>query len=260
MSSVLKSVAGKSILVTGAASGLGEATARYLVEMGAKVTILDMDEAKGNAVAESLKGNAIFHKTDVSSEESVKAALAASKGFAGPLGGAISCAGIAPAVKVLGRKGVHPLETFQKTINVNLVGTFNVLRLAAEAMSTNEVADNEDRGVIINTASVAAYDGQIGQTAYATSKGGVVAMTLPAARELASNKIRVLTIAPGIMHTPMLAGLPQPAQDSLNKSVPYPARMGNPSEYAALVHHIFQNQYMNGEVIRLDGSIRMAPK
>lgn len=259
MSAVLKSVAGKSLVITGGASGLGEATARYFVEQGAKVTLLDMDEAKGNAVAESMKGSAIFQKTDVCSEESVKAAIAAAKAAHGPLRGAVNCAGICPAVKILGKKGV-PLDTFSKTISVNLIGTFNVLRLSAEEMATNELPEDEDRGVIVNTASVAGYEGQIGQAAYATSKGGVISMTLPAARELSANRIRVNTVAPGIMFTPMLMGLPQAAQDVLNKSVPYPGRMGNPNEYAALVHHIFQNQYVNGEVIRLDGAIRMPPK
>jgi NAD(P)-dependent dehydrogenase (short-subunit alcohol dehydrogenase family) len=256
----LLSVKGSSLIVTGSASGLGEATARFFAARGAKVTLLDLDEAKGNAVASSIGSNAAFFKTDVTSEASVKEALAFSAKTFGPLRGAVSCAGIAPAVKVLGKKGVHPLSTFEKTISVNLIGTFNILRLAAEAMSANTFEGTGDRGVIVNTASVAAYDGQIGQTAYAASKGGVVGLTLPAARELGEHRIRVCTIAPGIMGTPMLAGLPQAAQDSLSKVVPYPQRLGDPEEFAALVHHIFENQYLNGEVIRLDGCIRMPPK
>jgi NAD(P)-dependent dehydrogenase (short-subunit alcohol dehydrogenase family) len=252
----MRSVKGASILITGAASGLGAAAAQYLASQGAHVTLLDMDEAKGVKMAESLKGQ--FVKTDITSEEQVKAAIAAATAKYGPLRGAVNCAGIAPPAKVLGKKGVHKLDLFAKVINVNLVGTFNVVRLAAEAMQANDAIDNE-RGVIVNTASVAAYDGQIGQAAYAASKGGVVSMTLPIARELASVGIRVCTIAPGIMGTPMLAGLPQAAQDSLGKSVPFPQRMGKPEEYAGLVHHIFQNGYLNGEVIRLDGALRMQP-
>lgn len=257
-SKTLRSVAGRSFLVTGAASGLGEATARYLAEQGAKVTLLDMDAEKGSAVASSINGT--FVQTNVANEESVQAAIKAALAAYGGLHGAVNCAGIAPPSKVLGKKGVHKLDLFAKVINVNLVGTFNVCRLVAEAMSTNEVAADEDRGVLINTASIAAFDGQIGQAAYTASKGGVVAMTLPLARELAAYRIRVNTICPGIMGTPMLAGLPQAAQDSLGKSVPYPQRLGNPYEYAALAHFILTNQYMNGECIRLDGALRMAPQ
>ena len=255
--SILRPIAGRCVMITGGASGLGEATARFLAEQGAKVGIVDMDEEKGHQVASSINGT--FVKADVTSEESVRAGILAITSAQGNLFAAINCAGIAPPAKVLGKKGVHPLDQFAKVININLVGSFNVARLAAEQMSKNESADLEDRGVIINTASVAAFDGQIGQAAYAASKGGVVALTLPMARELAAHGIRVCTVAPGIMGTPMLAGLPQAAQDSLGKSVPFPQRMGSPDEYASLVHHIFQNGYLNGEVIRLDGSLRMAP-
>lgn len=257
--SMLKSIAGKSILITGAASGLGAATARLFVEQGAKVTLMDRDEAKGNAVADSMKGSAIFMKTDVASEESVKAAIAAAKSSFGPLSGAVNCAGIFDAVPLLG-EGSQPMETFQKIININLIGTFNVTRLAAQAMSTNEVAADEDRGVIVNTSSIAAYDGTAASmTGYSASKGAINALTLPAARELAANKIRVMTVAPGVCDTPMVAtaDMPKEVMDAIKKSVPYPSRMGYPSEYAALVHHIFQNQYLNGEVIRMDGCIRI---
>ena len=257
MSIVLKCVAGRSIVVTGAASGLGEATARFFAEKGAKITVLDMDEEKGTAVAKDIGGQ--FAKTNVTDEASVQAALEAAAKAHGGLFGAVNCAGIAPPSKVLGKKGVHKLDLFAKVVTINLVGSFNVARLAAQEMAKNEDVDGDDRGVIVNTASIAAYDGQIGQAAYAASKGGVVGMTLPMARELAAHKIRMCTVAPGIMGTPMLAGLPQAAQDSLGKSVPYPQRMGSPTEYASLVHHIFTNQYLNGEVIRLDGCLRMAP-
>uniref|UniRef100_A0A7S1Q6L2 3-hydroxyacyl-CoA dehydrogenase type-2 n=1 Tax=Neobodo designis TaxID=312471 RepID=A0A7S1Q6L2_NEODS len=252
----MRSVANHSVLITGAASGLGAAAARMMAKNGAKVTLVDLDEANGPKVAEEIKGQ--FIKTDITNEEQVKAAIAAAQSNFGPLRGAVNCAGIAPPAKVVGKKGAHRLDLFAKVINVNLVGTFNVSRLAAEAMTANEAIDTE-RGVIVNTASIAAFDGQIGQAAYAASKGGVVALTLPMARELAAHGIRVCTVAPGIMGTPMLAGLPQAAQDSLGKSVPFPQRMGNPDEYASLVHHIFANGYLNGEVIRLDGALRMAP-
>eukprot|EP00758_Cryptobia_borreli_P007453 Tbor_TRINITY_DN5302_c0_g1::TRINITY_DN5302_c0_g1_i1::g.4115::m.4115 len=253
--SILKSVSGKVFLVTGGGSGLGAATARLLASEGAKLAIFDIDEKLGGAVAEEVKG--IFCKTNVAEEESVKNAIAATVGAYGSLFGAVNCAGIAPASKVLGRKGVHSLDTFSKVINVNLIGTFNVLRLAAEQMAKNEVVGLEDRGVIINTASVAAYEGQVGQAAYAASKGGVVGLGLPCARELAAHHIRVNTIAPGIINTPMMASFPQATQDALAKSVPFPPRLGHPDEYAALVHHLIINQYMNGEVIRFDGAIRM---
>ena len=256
LSQTLKTIAGRSVIVTGAASGLGEATARYFAQQGAKVTLLDLEEEKGRSVAASI--NAIFVKTNVTDEVSVQNAVATAMKTYGAIHGVVNCAGIAPPAKVLGKRGVHSLDAFVKVISVNLVGTFNVTRLVAEAMSQNSVVEGEDRGVIINTASVAAYDGQIGQAAYSASKGGVVAMTLPLARELAAHRIRVCTIAPGIMMTPLLAALPQPAQDSLSKAVPYPSRLGSPYEFAALAHHIFANQYLNGEVIRLDGSLRMS--
>jgi NAD(P)-dependent dehydrogenase (short-subunit alcohol dehydrogenase family) len=255
-SNTLKPLAGRSILVTGAASGLGEATARYLAEQGAKITLLDMDDAKGPAVAEACGGK--FVKTNVTDEASVKAAIEVAKNSFGTIHGVVNCAGIGFASKVLGKKGPHSQSQFNKVMMINVAGSFNVARLAAEVMSQNKVAEGEDRGVIVNTASIAAFDGQIGQAAYAASKGAIVAMTLPLARELAAHNIRVNTICPGIMRTPMLAGLPQPAQDALSKSVPYPPRLGNPYEFAALVHHIFSNQYLNGESIRLDGSLRMS--
>ena len=257
----MRSVAGRSIIITGAASGLGEATAKFLAARGARVTLLDLDEAKGAKAVDTIGANvAQFVKTDVTNEDSVKAAIAAAVGKFGPLNAAVSCAGIAPPAKILGKKGVHDLALFQKVVTVNLIGTFNILRLAAAEMAKNDPALTfGERGVIINTASIAAYDGQIGQCAYASSKAGVVGLTLPAARELAASFIRVNTIAPGIMGTPMLMGLPQAAQDSLNKSVPFPARMGMPEEYAGLVEHILNNGYMNGETIRLDGALRMGP-
>lgn len=253
--SILKNIVGRSVLVTGAASGLGEATARYLAEQGLKVAVFDLDEAKGTKVAEEIKG--VFCKTDVSSEESVKNAIKKATDANGPLFGAVNCAGIVLASKVLGKKGVHSLDNFSKVLNVNLAGTFNVVRLAAEQMSQQNAVDGEDKGVIINTASIAGFEGQIGQAAYAASKGGIIALTLPLAREFAAYKIRVNTIAPGIMMTPMMASLPQAAQDSLAKSVPYPQTLGNPSQFAALVHHMMVNQYMNGEVVRIDGALRL---
>jgi NAD(P)-dependent dehydrogenase (short-subunit alcohol dehydrogenase family) len=257
---MLRNLSGRSVLVTGGASGLGEAVARYLVgKQGAKVTILDMNEDLGGKLVKDLgDANCHFVKADVSSENDVANAIgAASSKFNTGLYGAVSCAGVCPAAKVVSKKGPHRLDVFAKTINVNLIGTFNVSRLAADAMSKNEADEQGERGIIINTASIAAYEGQIGQAAYSASKGGVVALTLPMARELAASGIRVNTIAPGIMRTPMLAGLPQPAQDSLSASVPFPKRLGNPEEFAALVAFIMQNQYINGEVIRIDGSLRM---
>ena len=255
MSSILKNVVGRSVLVTGAASGLGEATARYLASQGLKVAVFDLDEAKGSKVAAEING--VFCKTDVASEESVKAAIAKAQEVNGPLFGAVNCAGIVLASKVLGKKGVHSLDQFSKVLNVNLAGTFNVCRLAAEQMSQQAAVEGEDKGIIINTASIAGIEGQIGQAAYSASKGGIIGLTLPLAREFASHKIRVNTIAPGIMMTPMMASLPQAAQDSLAKSVPYPQRLANPGEFAALVHHVMVNQYINGEVLRIDGSLRL---
>jgi len=247
-------------VVTGGASGLGAGTARMLVENGARVVLVDLQREPGEALAGELGAAARFVETDVSNEESAKAAIdAAVSGFGG-INGLINCAGVAPAEKVVGKEGPHRLASFQRVINVNLVGSFNMIRLAAEAMSKAEPNAAGERGVIVNTASVAAFDGQIGQAAYAASKGGVVAMTLPIARELARSGIRVMTIAPGIFETPMLLGMPPEVQDALGKMVPFPSRLGKPAEYAALVRHILENTMLNGEVIRLDGAIRMAAK
>ena len=249
-------IAGASALVTGGASGLGLATAKRLTAAGAVVTIVDLESSPGAEVAQSLGG--YFVAADVTNPDQVAHAVAEAAKH-GQLRVVVNCAGIAPPAKVLDREG-NPgaLADFAKVIQINLIGTYNVLSQAAAVMAKNTGTD--DRGVIVNTASVAAIDGQIGQPAYAASKGGVAAMTLPVARELARYGIRVCTIAPGIMETPMLAGLPQPAQDSLGQQVPYPARLGRPDEFAALVAHIVDNGYLNGETIRLDGAIRMAPK
>lgn len=249
-------IAGASALVTGGASGLGLATAKRLTAAGAVVTIVDLESSPGAEVAASLGG--YFAAADVTNPEQVAEAVAATAARAS-LRVAVNCAGIAPPAKVLDRDG-NPgsLADFAKVVQINLIGTYNVLSHAAAAMAKN--TESSERGVIINTASVAAFDGQIGQPAYSASKGGVHAMTLPVARELARHGIRVCTIAPGIMETPMLAGLPQAAQDSLGQQVPYPSRLGKPDEFAALVAHIVDNDYLNGETIRLDGAIRMAPK
>ena len=241
----------KTFLVAGGGSGLGGATARMLAGAGANVVVADL---KGEAPQ-----GARFVETDVTDEQSVRAAVDAALEL-GDLRGAINCAGIASAEKVLGKGGPHSLDSFAKVVQVNLVGTFNVVRLAAEAMVSNDPLENGERGVIVNTASVAAFDGQIGQVAYAASKGGVVSLTLPVARELATSGIRVMAIAPGIFDTPMMAGLPEDARVSLGKQVPFPSRLGKPEEYADLVRHIVENEMLNGEVIRLDGAIRMAPR
>lgn len=250
-------ISGQGALITGGASGLGLATARRLVAAGGHVTIIDLPSSQGADLAEELGG--VFVPADVTSVEEVQAAVATAQAAA-PLRIVVNCAGIAPPAKVLDREG-NPavLADFERVIRINLVGTFNVLSQASAVIATNEPVDG-DRGVIVNTASVAAFDGQIGQPAYAASKGGVHAMTIPVARELARYGIRVCTIAPGIMETPMLMGLPQAAQDSLGQQVPHPSRLGRPEEYAALVQHIVENGYLNGETIRLDGAIRMAPK
>ncbi|MDO5087332.1 MAG: 3-hydroxyacyl-CoA dehydrogenase [Comamonadaceae bacterium] len=250
-------IEGKVFIVTGGASGLGEGTARMLAAQGGKVVIADMQADKGEAVAAEIGG--AFVKCDVSSEADGRAVVEKARSL-GKLMGLVNCAGIAPAEKTVGKNGAHKLELFTKTITVNLVGTFNMIRLAAEAMSSNEPEATGERGVLISTASVAAYDGQIGQAAYAASKGGVVGMTLPIARDLARNGIRNMTIAPGIFGTPMLFGMPQEVQDALAAGVPFPSRLGKPEDYAKLVRHIIENDMLNGEVIRLDGAIRLAPK
>ena len=250
-------ISGQGALITGGASGLGLATARRLVAAGAHVTIIDLASSKGAEVADELGG--LFVAADVTNAEEVQAAVAAAQSAA-PLRVVVNCAGIAPPAKVLDREG-NPavLADFERVIRINLVGTFNVISQASAVIAKNELHD-EESGVIVNTASVAAFDGQIGQPAYSASKGGVHAMTLPVARELARYGIRVCTIAPGIMETPMLMGLPQAAQDSLGQQVPFPSRLGRPDEYAALVQQIVENGYLNGETIRLDGAIRMAPR
>jgi NAD(P)-dependent dehydrogenase (short-subunit alcohol dehydrogenase family) len=251
---------GHTFLVTGGGSGLGAATARMFVAGGANVLIADVSRPAGEAMAAELGAQARFAATDVTDETSVQAAVrAAVEGF-GALHGVVNCAGIAIAERTLGKSGPHPLESFTRVLMVNLIGTFNVIRLAAAAMAENQPSADGERGVIVNTASVAAFDGQIGQAAYSASKGGVVGMTLPIARDLARQGIRVMTIAPGIFETPMLAGLPEAARQSLGQQVPFPSRVGRPDEYASLVRQIVENQMLNGEVIRLDGAIRMAPK
>ena len=246
-------------LITGAGSGLGAATAQMIIENQGKVVIVDLNEITGNHLAKKLGANAQFVKADVTDEESALNAFAVASQM-GELRGLINCAGIAPAQKVVGKEGPHNLEMFTRTIGVNLIGSFNMIRLAAQMMSQLPPLESDERGVLISTASDAAYDGQIGQAAYAASQGGIVAMTLPIARELARFGIRVMSIAPGIMQTPMLLGLPQEVQDSLGKTVPFPARLGHPDEYASLVQHIIMNSYLNGETIRLDGAIRMTAK
>ena len=247
----------KAFIVTGGASGLGEGTARMLAAEGGKVVIADMQVDKGEAVAKDI--GAAFVKCDVSNEADGQAVVAMAQSL-GKLVGLVNCAGIAPAEKTVGKGGAHKLEVFTKTIMVNLVGSFNMIRLAANAMAANEPESTGERGVLISTASVAAYDGQIGQAAYAASKGGVVGMTLPIARDLSRNGIRNMTIAPGIFGTPMLMGMPQEVQDALAAMVPFPSRLGTPQDYAKLVKHILENDMLNGEVIRLDGAIRLAPK
>jgi NAD(P)-dependent dehydrogenase (short-subunit alcohol dehydrogenase family) len=251
---------GKVFLITGAGSGLGAATARMAVGGGAKVVVADVNRDGGKAIAAELGADARFVECDVSNEASGRAAVQAAVDAFGGLNVLVNCAGIAPGAKTLGKEGPHPLELFQKVINVNLIGTFNMIRLAAEAMNRNAPGEDGERGVVVSTASVAAFDGQMGQAAYSASKGGVVGMTLPIARDLSRNGIRVMTIAPGIMETPMLLGMPPEVQESLGKMVPFPSRLGKPAEYAALVRHIVENGYLNGEVIRMDGAIRLQPK
>ncbi|MFN3565310.1 MAG: 3-hydroxyacyl-CoA dehydrogenase [Burkholderiaceae bacterium] len=247
-----------AFIVTGGASGLGGATSRTLAELGGKVVIADVQADKGEALARELP-NATFVKCDVTSEADGKAAVAAALAL-GPLRGLVNCAGIAIGEKTVGKDGPHRLDTFARVIHVNLIGTFNMIRLAADAMARQDAVADGERGVLINTASVAAFDGQIGQAAYSASKGGIVGMTLPIARDLSRAGIRCMTIAPGIFETPMLLGMPPEVQESLGKMVPFPQRLGKPAEYAALVRHIIENVMLNGEVIRLDGAIRMQPK
>ncbi len=242
-------------VITGGASGLGEATARHFAESGAQVTILDRDAERGPQVAAEIGG--YFSQTDVTDEASVAAAIAQAKDKMGRITAAVNCAGIAIGAKTVGKDGPHPLDAFQRTIDINLVGTFNVSRLAAAEMAKNDPEPDGARGVIINTASIAAFDGQKGQAAYAASKGGVVGMTLPMARDLASTGIRVMAIAPGIFMTPMLAGLPEEVQQQLAADVPNPARLGDPLEYGRLAGFIVEMGYLNGEVIRIDGALRM---
>jgi NAD(P)-dependent dehydrogenase (short-subunit alcohol dehydrogenase family) len=249
-------IEGSSAVVTGAASGLGLATATRLAKAGAHVIIVDLPSSPGAEQAAAIGG--VFAPADVTDADQVSAALDAAA-ERGPVRVAVNCAGVGTAGRVIGKKGVLPLEDFARVVNINLIGTFNVIRLAAERIMATEPIDGE-RGVIVNTASVAAFDGQIGQAAYSASKGGVVGMTLPIARDLADKLIRVMTIAPGLFLTPMLMGLPQEAQESLGQQVPHPSRLGDPAEYAALVEHIIGNPMLNGEVIRLDGAIRMAPR
>ena len=250
-------IAGKVFIVTGGASGLGEGTARMLAASGGKVVIADMQIEKGEAIAKELGG--AFVKCDVSQEADGLAAVAKAVSM-GKLMGLVNCAGIATGEKTVGKTGPHNLGVFNKTIMVNLVGSFNMIRLAADAMCKNDAEATGERGVMISTASVAAYDGQIGQAAYSASKGGIVGMTLPIARDLARNGIRNMTIAPGIFGTPMMFGMPKEVQDSLAAAVPFPSRLGTPQDYAKLAKHIFENDMLNGEVIRLDGAIRLAPR
>ncbi|RZL43722.1 MAG: 3-hydroxyacyl-CoA dehydrogenase [Variovorax sp.] len=244
-------------LITGGASGLGEGTARLLAAKGARVVIADMQVDKGEAVARDIGG--VFVRCDVTQEADGQAAVETAR-QQGKLVGLVNCAGIAPAEKVVGKNGPHALASFSRAVTINLIGSFNMIRLAADAMARNEPESTGERGVLISTASVAAYDGQIGQAAYSASKGGIVGMTLPIARDLARSGIRNMTIAPGIFGTPMLFGMPQEVQDALAASVPFPSRLGTPDDYAKLALHIIENDMLNGEVIRLDGAIRLAPR
>ncbi|WP_064684998.1 SDR family NAD(P)-dependent oxidoreductase [Rhizobium bangladeshense] len=253
-------IPGASFIVTGGGSGLGAATVRAIVNAGGRVTIADLNGGAGEAIAREFGSEVRFVKADVSDGEEGAAVVAAAVEAFGGLRGLVNCAGVAPAEKVIGRDGPHRLESFARTLGINLVGTFNMIRLAAAAIRNMEPDVEGERGVIINTASVAAFDGQIGQAAYAASKGGVAAMTLPIARELARHGIRVVSIAPGIFETPMMADMPAEVQEALGKSVPFPPRLGRPAEFAGLVRHIFENSMLNGEVIRLDGALRMGAR
>jgi NAD(P)-dependent dehydrogenase (short-subunit alcohol dehydrogenase family) len=252
-------LSGKAFIVTGGSSGLGAAVVREFTGAGARAVICDVNEPREPAAGDAA-GRVRFQKTDVTDEGQVQTAIDLAVKEFGALNGVVNCAGIATAERAVGREGPQPLGHFTRVISVNLIGTFNVIRLAAAQMMKQEAAPGEDRGVIVCTASVAAFDGQIGQVAYAASKGGVAALTLPLAREFAQNQIRVISIAPGIFDTPMMAGLPEAARESLGKQTPFPARLGKPEEYAMLARHIVENQMLNGEVIRLDGAIRLAPK
>lgn len=251
---------GLTAVVTGGASGLGEAVVRRFVKAGANAIIVDLNEEKGKALADELGSVAEFVRCDVSSEQDAQKVMSQAITRFTAIHILVNCAGIAPPARTVGKEGPHSLAHFQKIININLVGSFNMIRLAAFEMSNNTPNEEGERGVIINTASVAAYDGQIGQAAYSASKGGIVAMTLPIARDLSRNGIRVMTIAPGIFKTPLMASLPEEAQQSLGQQVPFPSRLGRPDEYAQLAQSIVENAMLNGEVIRLDGAIRMAPK
>jgi len=249
-----------TFLVSGGASGLGGATSTLLAKSGANVVIADINKDKGEALAAELGANTRFVECNVTDEDSVKAAVAAAISNFGKLNGAINCAGIGTAERTVGKDGPHALASFKRVIEVNLIGTFNVIRLSAAQMAGQEPQASGERGVIINTASIAAFDGQIGQAAYSASKGGIVGMTLPIARDLMKLGIRVVTIAPGLFDTPLLAGLPEDVKKVLGAQVPFPSRLGNPAEFAALARHIFENEMLNGEVIRLDGALRMPPK
>lgn len=253
-------IKGSSFLVTGGSSGLGEATARRLHAGGANVVICDIDAARGELLAAELGERARFKQTDVTEPDNAVAAVDATRAAFGAIAGLVNCAGIGPAERVLGKAGPHRLDTFARCIQINLIGTFNMIRLAAAAMATQDAAADGERGVIVNTASIAAYEGQIGQAAYAASKAGIVGMTLPIARELARSGIRVVTIAPGLFMTPMMQSLPADVQDALGKSTPFPSRLGKPEEFAALAEHVIQNVMLNGETIRLDGAVRLAPR
>jgi NAD(P)-dependent dehydrogenase (short-subunit alcohol dehydrogenase family) len=250
----------RTFIVTGGASGLGRATAERLVALDARVVIADLNAEAGTDVADGLGPNARFVRTDVSSEQDVRAAVQTALDEHGGLHGVVNAAGVVLAEKVVGREGPHDLDAFTRVLRVNLIGTFNTIRIAASAMSAMPTTESGERGVIVCTASVSAFDGQIGQAAYSASKSGVVGMTLPIARELARYGIRVMTIAPGIFDTPLLAELSEPTRQSLGQQVPFPSRLGRPAEFAALVEHIVQNEMLNGEVIRLDGALRMAPR
>jgi NAD(P)-dependent dehydrogenase (short-subunit alcohol dehydrogenase family) len=247
-------------LISGAGSGLGAAVAAMAVEAGARAVLLDVNADRGEALAAQLGDAARFVLTDVANTQDGERAVGTAIDAFGHIDVLVNCAGVVPGEKIIGREGPHSLESFARTVTINLVGTFNMLRLAADAMAKQQPGQTGERGVIVNTASVAAFEGQIGQAGYAASKGGVAALTLPAARELARHAIRVMAIAPGIFETPMMAGMPQDVQDALGASVPFPPRLGRPPEYAALVRHIVENPMLNGEVIRLDGALRMPPR